>query len=325
MRTWLCRSFGSLDDLAFCDWPEPELRPGCVRIAMRAAALNFPDLLMPRGRYQVRPDLPFVPGIEGMGVVLEVAPEVRDLAAGDRVMTYAGMGCFAQQAVVPATLVHPVPAGMSDAQAAGFVLAYGTAWHGLVDRGRLQAGEEVLVLGAAGGISLPAIEIAKALDAQVSAVAGTPAKREACRRHGADAVIDGGLPDLRAGLREAGLDGGLDIVYDPVGGTATEAALRCLRRYGRLLVMGFASGEIPAPPANLLLLKQVAMAGVSFRQFAQDLPIQSGEAIAALARLWQDGHLSPHVHAEYPLEALPQAMRRLTDRDVIGKLVLRIE
>lgn len=325
MRTWLCRSYGSLEDLVFCDWPEPELRPGCARIAMRAAALNFPDLLMPRGRYQVRPDLPFVPGIEGMGVVLEVAADVRGLSAGDRVMTYAGLGCFAQQAVVPAGQVHPVPAGMSDSQAAGFVLAYGTAWHGLVDRGRLQPGEEVLVLGAAGGISLPAIEIAKALGARVHAVAGSAAKRDVCLRHGADTVIDGTLPDLRAALREAGLDGGLDIVYDPVGGTATEAALRCLRRYGRLLVMGFASGEIPAPPANLLLLKQVEMAGVSFRQFAQDLPEQAGDAMAALDRLWREGSLAPHIQAELPLEALPEAMRRLAGRDVIGKLVLRID
>jgi len=324
MRAWLCREYGPLDRLDFAECPEPALRPGCVRIVLRAAALNFPDLLMPQGRYQVRPDLPFVPGLEGMGQVLEAAPDVRGIAAGDRVMTYAGMGCFAEQAVVPAALVHPVPDGMTDSQAAGFVLAYGTAWHGLVDRGRLREGERVLVLGAAGGIGLPAIEIAKARGAEVIAAAGSPEKREACRLHGADVVLDSSAPDLRATLREAGFDGRLDMVYDPVGAPATEAALRSLAPYGRLLVMGFAGGTIPAPPANLLLLKQVDMVGVSFRQFAQDRAEAAAVAIGALRALWRDGRLSPRIHREMPLAELPDAMHRLADRDVIGKLVLQV-
>lgn len=324
MRAWLCRRYSSLQDLELAETPPPPLRPGCLRIGLRAAALNYPDLLMPAGRYQVKPELPFVPGLEGMGTVLESADDVTGFAPGQRVMTYAGFGCFAEETVVPAHLVHPVPDGMTDAQAAGFVLAYGTAWHALMDRGRLQPGERVLVLGAAGGIGLPAIEIARAAGAEVIAAAGSAGKRQACLEHGAAATVDSRAPDLRAELRAAGADGRLDIVYDPVGGAATEPALRSLRRYGRLLILGFAAGEIPALRANLMLLKQVDAVGVSFRQFAQDLPGEAATAMARLAKLWAAGDLAPRVHAELPLAELKAAARLLEDRDAIGKVVLRI-
>lgn len=324
MQAWICRRHDGIGALEYGAWPAPPLAPGCLRIGMRAAALNFPDLLMAAGRYQVKPDLPFVPGLEGMGCVLDCADDVQGFAPGQRVMTYAGLGCFAEEAVVPAALVHPVPEGMTDAQAAGFVLAYGTAWHALVDRGRLRPGERVLVLGAAGGVGLPAIEIAKALGAEVIAAAGSPAKRQACLEHGADAVIDSRAPDLRAELRAAGAEGRLDIVYDPVGGAATEPALRSLGRYGRLLVVGFAGGGIPAIRANLLLLKQVDAVGVSFRQFAQELPDRAAVAMAGLGRLWAEGRLAPRVHAGMPLSDLPEAAALLEGRRIIGKVVLHI-
>ncbi len=323
MKAWLCRSFDGIGSLAFADLPAPALRPGMVRIRMRAAALNFPDLLMPSGRYQVRPALPFVPGLEGMGEVVETAADVDRFARGARVMTYAGLSCFAEEAVVPAALVHAVPDGMDDAQAAGFVLAYGTAWHALVDRGRLRDGETVLVLGAAGGVGLPAVEIAAARGCTVIAVAGSPRKREACREHGAAVVLDSG-GDLRAQLRDAGLDGRLDIVYDPVGGDATEPALRSLGRYGRLLVVGFAAGGVPALRANLLLLKQAEAIGVSFRQFAQDMPDAARAAVADLAGLFAAGHLRPRIGNELPFAELPAAAALLQRREAIGKVILRI-
>lgn len=323
MQAWICRTFSGVDALESTDLPPPPLRAGCLRIRMRAVALNVPDLLMPAGRYQVKPDLPFVPGIEGMGEVIACAPEVTGFAPGQRVMTYAGLGCFAQEAVVPAGLVHAVPPGMSDAQAAGFVLAYGTAWHALVDRGRLQGGETVLVLGAAGGIGLPAVEIAAARGCTVIAAAGSPDKREACRAQGAAVVLDS-RGDLRAQLRDAGFDGRLDIVYDPVGGTATEPALRSLGRYGRLLIVGFAAGDIPALRANLLLLKQAEAIGVSFRQFAQDMPAAARAAIAALNGLFAAGHLHPRIGRELPLAELPAAAALLQHREAIGKVILRV-
>ena len=323
MKAWLCRSLDGIDAMRLEEVAPPDLRPGTVRIRLRAAALNFPDLLMPAGRYQVRPDLPFVPGLEGMGEVAEVAPDVDPFTVGQRVMSYAGQGCFAEEAVVPAGLVHPVPDGMSDAAAAGFVLAYGTAWHALVDRGRLRDGECVLVLGAAGGVGLPALEIAAARGCTVIAAAGSEEKRQACLAHGARHVLDS-RGDLRAQLREGGFDGRIDIVYDPVGGAATEPALRSLDRYGRLLVVGFAAGDIPALRANLLLLKQADAVGVSFRQFAQDLPAQASKAVSALAALFGAGRLAPRIARELPLADLPAAAALLQDRAVVGKVVLRI-
>lgn len=324
MKAVVCRAFGPFSDLRIEHIDSPALRSGAVRIRIAVAAANPPDNLMAQGKYQVRPELPFVVGVEGAGVVTEVAADVDGLKVGDRVMTYAGIGCFAEEVVVDAALVYPVPSGMSLEQAAGFALVYGAAYHGLVDRGGLREGETVAVLGAAGGLGLSAIQVAKALGARVIAVASTREKLAVCAENGADAVVLSSDESLRDRLREFGDGRGVHVVHDTVGGPLSLQALRGLRPYGRHLIVGYSSGEIPQMPANYILLKQVSAIGVSFRQCAQDNPGLAQQGIRALADLWRAGKLNPAVARVHPFEAFTEAMGALSSRAAIGKHLIRI-
>lgn len=322
MRAVWCRAFGVPPKVEEVE--PPALQPGTVRIRIALAAANPPDVLMPLGRYQVRPTPPFAVGLEGAGVVAEVARDVTGVRAGERVMTYAGQGCMAEEVVVPAKLVHPIPDAMSFETAAGFWLVHGTAYHALVDRGRLAAGESVAVLGAAGGIGLCAVQIAKALDAQVIAVASTSEKRAICLDNGADAAVPPDLERLRDQLRDFGSGVGVHVVHDTVGGPLTLPALRGLRPYGRHLIVGYSSGEIPLVPGNYLLLKQVSVTGVSFRQCAQQTPTVASAGLEALLRMWAAGQLRPTVSAIHPLERFDDALHALSSRAAVGKHLVRV-
>jgi len=324
MKALVCRDYGPLAQLRIEDVPAPALEPGAVRIRLRMASINPPDVLMPQGRYQVRPPVPFVPGVEGMGEVAEVGAGVQGLAAGDRVMSYPGWGCFADQVVAPVQRVHKVPARMDDRAAAGFVLVYGTAYHAVVDCGQLAAGQDLVVLGASGGIGLCAIQIGKALGARVIAVASTAEKLETCRAHGADALINSREQDLTAAIRAATGGRGADVTLDIIGGEVTEAALRAIKPYGRHLIAGYATGVIPMIKGNLVLLKQAQVVGVSYRLLLERTPERANAVVEQLCRLWEQGKLHPVVSAEYPLEQAVQALELVGAGKAIGKVVLRI-
>ena len=324
MKAVICSDYGPLEQLSIAEIPEPELRSGCVRIQMTVASINPPDVLMPQGKYQVKPPLPFVPGVEGAGVLLQVAEDVLGLAPGDRVMTYAGQGCFAQQAVVPAARVRRVPAGMSDESASGFVLAYGTAYHALLDNGQLESGQSLVVLGASGGLGLCAIQIAKTLGASVIAVASTPEKRAKCLANGADYVIDGSCEPLTARIRELTNGRGAQVIFDIVGGAMTEPALRAIAPYGRFLIVGYASNQIPSIKANLVLLKQAQVIGVSYRLFAERTPELALDNLNTLCEMWREGKLHPQVTTRYEFAQVVQALRHVADRKAIGKVALFI-
>jgi len=323
MKAAMCREFGGRVFIE--NVPKPKLLPGTVRIRMAMAAVNPPDILMPQGKYQVRPPLPFAVGIEGAGVVIEVADDVASIRAGDRVMTYAGHGCFAEEVVVPAHLVYQIPDKMSFETAAGFSLVYGTAYHALIDRGELSKGESVAILGAAGGIGLCAIQIADAVGAQAIAVASTEEKLAVCRSNGAKAALKTTSPNLAQLLREcsAGTKG-LSVVHDTVGGALTLTALRALKPFGRHLIVGYASGEIPLIPGNYVLLKQVDVRGVSFRQCAQDSPDVAHASIQTLLKMWNDGKLVPHISKIYAFDQMHEALDVLARGAAIGKHLIRI-
>lgn len=324
MKAVVCNAFGPVSDLKIQETGAPIIRPGTVRIRVAAAAVNPPDNLMPQGKYQVKPEFPFVLGLECAGIITETGSGVADLGVGDRVMTYAGHGCFADEVVVPAELVYKMPAGMPFEMAAGFAVAYGTAYHGLVERGQLKKGETVAILGAAGGIGLCAIQIAKAVGAHVIAVASTPEKRELCRANGADHALSSDPAGLKTGLLELSGGKGVHVVHDTVGGPLSMAALRGIRPYGRHLIVGYASGEIQQIPANYVLLKQVSVVGVSFRQCAQDNSALAQAGMRALGGLWEAGLLAPCVSRTYPFERFQDALNALSSGTAVGKLIIRI-
>lgn len=324
MKAAMCRAFGPLTDVRIEEIERPLLASDSVRIQVALASANPPDVLMPQGKYQVRPALPFAIGLECAGVVTEVAPGVQVPRVGDRVMAYAGQGCFAQEVVAPAHLVYPMHEDMPFEDAAGFALVNGTAYHALVDRGELKAGETVAVLGAAGGIGLGAIQIAKALGARVIAVASTQEKLDACRALGADEVLIPDIPRLKDQLLEATGGAGVDVVLDTVGGPITLAALRGLRTYGRHLIVGYSSGEIPQIPGNYVLLKQVSVIGVSFRQCAQNTPALAHAGMKALGELSRTGKLRPPPCTIHPFENFADALNALSSRATIGKQLIRI-
>lgn len=291
---------------------------------MKVASINPPDVLMPQGKYQVKPAVPFVPGVEAMGTVLEVGAGVANFAVGACVMTYAGQGCFAEQVVVPAFRVQRVPAGMNDKIAAGFILVYGTAYHGLVDCGRLAAGETLVVLGASGGIGLCAIQIAKALGATVIAVASTADKLTKCRQHGAHHLINVITENLTERVRQLTAGRGADVILDIVGGDLTEKALRATAPYGRLLIAGIASGVIPQIKGNLVLLKQAQVIGVSYRMFLEGTPMRAAQNLKHLCELWAEGKLHPEVTAEFPFARIVEAIKHVGERRAIGKVAVLI-
>jgi NADPH2:quinone reductase len=321
MRAFVCSSLDGLDGTAVGELPDPELAPGTVRVAIRAAGVNFPDLLIIQGRYQTRAEPPFAPGSEIAGDVLEVADGVTGVAPGDRIYAAVTYGGFAEQAVVDADQVFAIPDGMDYDVAATLPLAYGTSYHALVDRARLTAGERLLVLGAAGGVGLAATQIGVALGAHVFAAVSSEEKAAAVQHAGAQEVIRYDRDDLRERLRTL-VPNGVDVVYDPVGGATTEAALRSTAWNGRLLVVGFASGDIPSIPANLPLLKGSAVIGVFWGRFARTEPDRNRDNFAMLVRMWADGQIAPVVSATFGLDQAGDALRVMAGRGVIGKLVI---
>lgn len=321
-RAVVCTRFDGPAALAMGRVPRPALKPGQVRIAVKAAGLNFADTLSVQGRYQVKPPLPFVPGLEAAGVVSEVGADVASFRRGDRVMAALGMGAFAEDVVCNASATFAIPDGMDFIAAGGFPIVYGSAHFGLRRRGELAPGETLLVLGAAGGLGLAAIEIGKAMGATVIAAARGGEKLALARTHGADHTIDYAADDLRARVKEITADRGADVVFDPVGGDAFDAALRAIAWEGRIVLAGFASGRIPQIPANILLVKNVAVVGFFFAEYRGRLPELVGSAFAEMAAWLREGRLRPHVSRTFPATEAGAAMEFMLSRQSTGKVVL---
>ncbi len=328
MKAVLCKQFGPLESLVIEELPSPRAGAGEVVVSVKAASLNFPDVLIIQNKYQFKPPLPFSPGSEMSGVVKEVGEGVKGYKPGDRVIAFTTYGAFAEEVRVEAGRLVPIPEGMGFNSAAAFLLTYGTSDHALRDRGQLRAGETLLVLGAAGGVGLAAIEIGKAMGAKVIACASSADKLEVCKQHGADAGInyaseDGGK-EMREKIKELTGSKGVDVVYDAVGGPYTEPALRSTAWRGRLLVVGFAAGDIPKIPLNLTLLKGCSIVGVFWGDFARREPKAFAESIGQLGKWFREGKLKPHVSQTFPLEQAAEALKLMAARKVKGKVVLTV-
>jgi NADPH2:quinone reductase len=322
VKAVLCKAFGPPESLVVEDIPSPAPGPGEVVISVKAASVNFPDVLIIQNKYQFKPPLPFSPGSEAAGVVKDVGDGVTNVKPGDRVMAFTTYGAFAEEVKTEARRLLPIANGMDDVTAASFVLTYGTADHALRDRGQLEAGETLLVLGAAGGVGIAAVDIGKAMRARVVACASSADKLAVCREHGADAMINYTTDDLRERIKDVTGGKGVDVVFDPVGGPYTEPALRSTAWRGRLLVVGFAAGEIPTIPLNLTLLKGCAIAGVFWGEFARREPERFEESMQQLGRWYAERKIRPHVSATFPLERAADALKLMAARQVTGKVVL---
>lgn len=321
MRSVVCHAFAPLDRLVVEDRPAPACGPGRLRVSVAAAGVNFVDALFVQGRYQIRPPLPFVPGSELAGTVTEVGEGVEGLAVGDRVLANVGLGGFCDEAVVSALQVARVPDGVDLPTAATLGQSYCTAWFSLVRRARVRAGQQVLVLGAGGGVGLASVDVAVAQGATVIAAASTAAKRAAAAAMGARDVIDSSAEDVKARARELS-DGGVDVVVDPVGGALTAEVLRALRFDGQLLVIGFASGEIPQLPANQILLRNRRVVGVDWGMWALEHPAEQAALLADVLGEVADGRLHPTPPTTYRLEDAATALADLEERRVVGKVAL---
>lgn len=324
MKAILCKAYGPPESLVLEDVPEMQPGPGEAVISVRAAGVNFPDVLIIQNKYQFKPPLPFSPGSEVAGVVKAVGDGVTAIKPGDAVMAFTTYGGFAEEVKVEARRVMPLPAGMDLTTAAAFGLTYCTSDFALRDRGALKAGETLLVLGAAGGVGLAAVEIGKALGARAIACASTDEKLAVCRAHGADATINYATGDLREQIKELTNGAGADVVYDPVGGSYTELALRSIAWRGRLLVVGFAAGEIPKIPLNLTLLKGCSIVGVFWGEFARREPRNFAEQMRILGQWYAEGKLKPHVSSTFPLARAAEALQLMAERQVTGKVVLTV-
>lgn len=324
MRAVLCKRLDGPEALVVEDVPASEPGPGDIAVTVRAAALNFFDTLITRGTYQQKPDLPFSPSGEVAGVVARVGSGVTGFNPGDRVAAYIGWGGAREEVIVNTDTAVAIPPGVPDEIAAGVSITYGTAIHGLKDRGQVQPGEWVAVTGAAGGAGLAAVEIAKLLGARVIAVASSEEKLAICRDHGADATIDSGREDLKAALRARTGGAGVDVIYDCVGGEVAEPAIRALKWNGRFLVVGFASGDIPKLPLNLLLVKGASAVGVFWGESVKRDPAGHRANMDFVLRAVADGRLKPRTHAVFPLERIVEAIGVLERREATGKVVLRV-
>jgi NADPH:quinone reductase len=324
MKAVLCKQYGPPDSLVLEELPSPRAGAGEVVVSVKAASLNFPDVLIIQNKYQFKPPLPFSPGSELAGVVKEVGAGVTAYRAGDKVMAFTTYGAFAEEVKTEANRLLPIPQGMSFTEAAAFVLTYGTTDHALRDRAQMAKDETLLVLGAAGGVGLAAIEIGKALGAKVIACASSDEKLAVCNSHGADATINYTSEDLRERVKALTDGRGVDVVYDPVGGPYTEPAFRSLAWRGRLLVVGFAAGEIPKLPLNLALLKGASAVGVFWGDFARREPQAFAASMRQLGEWYRAGKLKPHVAQTMPLERAAEALKLMAARQVKGKLVLTV-
>jgi NADPH:quinone reductase len=321
MRALLCKSYGPPESLVVEDVPSPEPGPGQLRVRVEAAGVNFPDALIIENKYQFKPELPFSPGGEVAGTVDAVGPGAEGWSVGDRVVASTTYGGFAEQCLTQAANTVKLPPEFDPKVAAAIVIAYGTTWHALFDRGELTPKDRVLVLGAAGGVGLAAVEIAHAAGATVIAAASSPEKLEVCSQHGADHLIDYSTDDLRSRLKEVCPEGPT-VVYDPVGGELTEKAFRSIAPRGRHLIIGFASGEIPRIPLNLPLLKFASLVGVFWGDYARREPENNQRDLSTLMDWIRGGRIKPVISATYPLAEGGAAIRHIAERRAIGKLIV---
>ena len=322
MRAVLCKAFGPPESLVVEDVPSPTPGRGEVLVGVKAAGVNFPDLLLIENKDQFKPSLPFSPGGEIAGEVKAVGEGVTHVRPGDRVLGSPGWGGFAEELVIDQTRLIPIPAKMDFVSAAAFMFTYGTSHYALKDRAQLAPGENLLVLGAAGGVGLAAVELGHVMGARVIAAASSDEKLAVCREHGADEVINYTTEDLKERVKALTGGAGADVVYDPVGGPFSEAALRSTNWNGRFLVIGFAAGEIPKIPLNLVLLKGCQVVGVFWGSFTARDPAGNRANVAELMRWFEEGKLRPHISATYPFERAAEALQDLAQRRVKGKVVL---
>ena len=322
MRAVICKQFGPAESLVIEEFDLPQPAPGHARVRVEAAGVNFPDTLMVQGKYQVKPELPFVPGAELAGIVEAVGEGVKDLEPGMPVIGMVGQGAFAEAANIKATRLLPRPQSMPAVTAAGFSMTYGTSMHALKQRAQIRAGETLLVLGASGGVGLAAVELGKAMGATVIAAASSAEKLDVARQAGADHLVNYSTESLKDRVKELTGGKGVDVVYDPVGGDLLEDAVRATAWEGRVLIVGFASGTIPKIPANLMLLKGCALVGVFFGTFRDRDPVANRENFAEMFRWFEEGKLKPLVSTTMDLSRVAEAFSILTGRGAIGKIVL---
>lgn len=325
MKAVLCKAYGPPESLVIEDIEPLKPGRGQVIIGVKACGVNFPDTLIIQGKYQLKPPMPFSPGSEVAGVVREVGAGVESVKAGDRVIGFTGYGGFAEEVLAQAAQLIPMPEGMDFITASAFVLTYGTAHHALKDRAQLKPGETLLVLGAAGGVGLAAVEIGKVMGAHVIAAASTDEKLDVCRQHGADEAINYSTQDLKERVKALTAGNGVDVAFDPVGGDYSEAALRGMAWNGRFLVIGFTAGDIPRISLNLPLLKGCSIVGVFWGSFTAREPRRSQEHLQELLTWFATGKLKPLISATYPLDKAGQALSDMMNRKVKGKVVLLTE
>jgi len=323
MKAVLCTRPGTPDDLTIAELPDPIPGPGEAVVRVAAAALNFFDLLIIAGSYQYKPAYPFSPGAEFAGTVESLGLGVTGLAVGDRVVGYSGWGAARERLAIAANKLVKLPSGIDVDRAAGLSVTYGTSYHALKDRAGLKPGETLAVLGASGGVGLAAVELGKLLGARVIACASSDEKLLFAREHGADEGVNYSSSDLRGMLKQLGGEHGIDVVYDPIGDRFAEPALRSLAWLGRYLVVGFAAGEIPKLPLNLVLLKSCDVRGVFWGSWTEREPAAHRANMPDLIGWCTDGKLSAHVHAAYPLTDVAQALKDIAGRKVMGKVVLK--
>ncbi len=325
MKAIICNQFGQPSSLQYQEVASPSPKEDEILIAVKACSVNFPDTLIIQGKYQFRPPFPFSPGSDVAGIVLEVGKEGSPFKVGDAVVGFVPFGGFAEQVLIKASDCFPKPTGMTMVNAAAFLLAYGTSYHALKDRANLLKDETVLVLGASGGVGLTAVELAKRMGAKVIAAASSIEKLALCQQFGADEVIHYQEENLKDRIKELTNGKGVDVIFDPVGGSFSEAALRAIAWKGRHLIVGFANGEIPKIPVNLTLLKGASIVGVFWGAFAQKEPQKSLANIHQLLTWFSEGKINPHIDKTYSLQDAPKALGDMMDRKVKGKIVIDMD
>ncbi|WP_430908943.1 NADPH:quinone oxidoreductase family protein [Maribacter sp. 2-571] len=325
MRAIVCNTFGPPSSLTLEEVTLPEPGPKEVVVTVKASGVNFPDTLIIQGLYQFKPELPFTPGSDVSGIVKSVGEAVDPVRPGDEVFGFVLNGAFAEEVIVPANACFLKPPQMEHAIAASFMMAYGTSYHALKDRGQLKKGETLLVLGASGGVGLAAVALGKLMGATVIAAASTDDKLALCAEYGADVLINYTKEDLKSAIKKNTDGKGVDVVYDPVGGDYSEAAIRGMAWGGRYLIVGFAAGNIPKIALNLPLLKGCALVGVFWGSFAMKSPGQNQKNTMDLMKWYADGRIRPHIHQRYSLKEVPVALDDMMHRRVKGKAVIEME
>ena len=324
MKAVLCESFGPAENLILADIEAPDLLPGHVIVEIRACALNFPDVLMIEGKYQSLPPFPFTPGGEFAGVVSEVSDDVQNWQVGDEVFGACGHGAMAEHICVSAKSLRAKPQSMGFAQASGISTTYGTSYYALKQRANLQAGETLLVLGAAGGVGLAAVELGKAMGARVIAAASSPEKLQIAQQAGADDLIDYSDGELKEKVKALTEGKGANVIYDPVGGPMFDQCMRCINWGGRVLIVGFVGGDIPKVPTNLILLKSCQVVGVFYGAFSGRFPAENQQNFVEIIDMFNSGNLKALVGGEYALDDYVNALNCLSQRRAVGKIVVNI-